>query len=95
MAAAQDPNVSEPSDLAPEAHLPGLRVLREVNGRLFLTGVSQNVRRELERSHKLQMTGPVEVFEATPIRGHSTRGAYEEAEAWLVEHRGRSRAGTT
>jgi SulP family sulfate permease len=60
--------------------------LREVNGRLFLTRVSENVRKELAGSRKLQMSGPVQVFEATPIRGQSTRAAYEQAEQWLVDH---------
>jgi SulP family sulfate permease len=58
--------------------------LRAVNGRLYLTGLNEEVHDELKHQRKLQLTGPVRVFEATTIRGQSTRAAHEDAEAWLV-----------
>jgi len=59
--------------------------LKQVNGRLYLTGLSQEVHAELEHMRKLRLTGPMRAFEATTIRGQSTWAAHEEAEAWLVE----------
>jgi SulP family sulfate permease len=60
--------------------------LREVDGRLYLAGVSAEVHRQLERSNKLHLTGPVESYEATAVLGESTRAARADADAWLVEH---------
>ena len=58
--------------------------LREVNGRLYLTGLSEEVHAELEQMRRLRLTGPMRTFEATTIRGQSTQAAYADAEAWLV-----------
>lgn len=62
-----------------------LEKLKEVGGRLYLTGLSQEVHAELEHMHKLRLTGPMRAFQATTIRGESTCAAHQEAEAWLVE----------
>ncbi|MHB1297499.1 MAG: SulP family inorganic anion transporter [Gemmatimonadaceae bacterium] len=53
-------------------------------GRLYLTGVRPEVRDHLSRSHRLDLSGPVTILEATPTRGESTRRALAESEAWLV-----------
>jgi SulP family sulfate permease len=62
--------------------------LQEVNGRLYLTGLSQQAHAELTRLRELRLTGPLRIFEATSIRGQSTRAAHAEAAGWLVAHSG-------
>lgn len=62
--------------------------LERVEGRLYLTGISPDVHRQLERMDKLRMAGPVRVYEATSVRGESTRRAQADAETWLVEGAG-------
>ena len=47
--------------------------LKEVNGRLYLTGIGDEAYEQIVRTGKLRLTGPVRVYEATPIRGESTR----------------------
>jgi hypothetical protein len=32
----------------------------------------------------MDLTGPVSIFEATPVVGESTEAAYQAAETWLV-----------
>jgi sulfate permease, SulP family len=59
--------------------------LRAVNGRLYLTGVGPEIHAQLVRSGKLGLTGPVRLYEATPVRGESTRAALADAESWLVK----------
>lgn len=67
--------------------------LREANGKLYVSGVGAKGHRQLDRSNKLHLTGPVESFEATAVLGQSTRAAREAAQAWLVEQgRGASHA---
>jgi hypothetical protein len=39
---------------------------------------------QIVRTDKLRLTGPVRVYEATPIRGQSTDEAHADAKAWLV-----------
>jgi SulP family sulfate permease len=58
--------------------------LEQVNGRLYLTGLTEEVHTELEHLLKVHLTGPMRVFEATTIRGQSTQAAHADAEAWLV-----------
>jgi sulfate permease, SulP family len=58
--------------------------LQEANGRLYLTGISEGAYEQVVRTGKLRLTGPVRVYEATPIRGQSTREAHADAQAWLV-----------
>lgn len=59
--------------------------LKKVNGRLYLTGLSEEVHAELEHMKELHLTGPMRTFEATVVRGQSTEAAHEDAEAWLLE----------
>jgi SulP family sulfate permease len=58
--------------------------LKAVNGRLYLTGVSEVAYDQLVRTGKLRLTGPVRAYEATPIRGQSTQEAVADARTWLV-----------
>jgi SulP family sulfate permease len=58
--------------------------LSNVNGRLYMSGLSPEARDQIARSEKLSLNGPVRLFEATSIRGDSTRLALEQAEAWIV-----------
>jgi sulfate permease, SulP family len=65
-----------------------LEKLQKVNGRLYLTGVSEEVNKELARLRNVRLTGPIRVLEATPVRGQSTHVAYVDAQAWLVNETG-------
>ena len=58
--------------------------LKAVDGRLYLTGVSEVAYDQLVRTGKLLLTGPVRAYEATPIRGQSTQEAVAHARTWLV-----------
>ena len=60
------------------------RKLKDVNGRLYLSGMSEQVYRQLRNMGKLQETSHVRAFDATPIRGQSTRAAIAAAREWLV-----------
>ena len=59
--------------------------LNSVNGRLYLTGVSEEVSREVQHSDKLRMNGPVKTFKMEPELGLSTHNAVVDAEAWLLQ----------
>lgn len=58
--------------------------LASKGGRLYLTGVRPEVRKQINRTNVLDLSGPVTLLEATPMRGESTRRAVAESEAWLV-----------
>jgi SulP family sulfate permease len=58
--------------------------LAEVDGQLYLTGISERVHNQVVRTGKLRLSGPVQVYDATPIRGQSTRQAVDDARTWLV-----------
>ncbi|KAA9345779.1 SulP family inorganic anion transporter [Adhaeribacter soli] len=62
--------------------------LEAANGRLYLTGISEQVNEEVEHSGKLHLNGPIRAFKAEPVLGLSTHNAVEDAEAWLVEKKG-------
>ena len=62
--------------------------IKEVNGRLYLTGISEGAHRKMVQNGKLRLSGPVRVYEATSVRGQSTNEAYEDAQAWLVGENG-------
>lgn len=53
-------------------------------GRLYLTGVTSQVRAQVDRTKLLDLSGPVSILEATATRGESTRRAVAESQAWLV-----------
>jgi sulfate permease, SulP family len=60
------------------------RELHAAHGRLYLTGLSESVHREVAHSGKLQLSGPVRAYLATPIVGESTRRALGHAMAWAA-----------
>jgi SulP family sulfate permease len=59
--------------------------LRAANGRLYLTGVGPEIHAQIRHSGKLSLAGPVRLYEATPVRGESTRAALADATSWLVK----------
>lgn len=59
--------------------------LQEVNGRLYLTGLSEGAYNHVVGEGKLRLSGPVRAYEATPIVGQSTREALADAQTWLVD----------
>ncbi|MHC2990272.1 hypothetical protein OB13_01140 [Pontibacter sp. HJ8] len=61
--------------------------LQNVNGKLYLTGVSEQVYGEVVHSDKLRINGPVKAFKVTPVLGLSTHHAVVDAEAWLLERK--------
>lgn len=58
--------------------------LSERGGRLYLAGVRPEVRAQIDRTNRLDLSGPVTILEATPARGESTLQAVAESRAWLV-----------
>jgi len=60
--------------------------LEAVGGRLYLSGVDPELLERMSRTKRLDLTGPVRVFEATDVVGESTSEAYHSAEAWLIRH---------
>jgi SulP family sulfate permease len=58
--------------------------LHRGGGRLYLSGVGRQAYDQIVRTGKLRLTGPVRVYEATSVRGESTREARADAETWLV-----------
>jgi len=58
--------------------------LQKRQGRLYLTGISDEVSRQIVRTGKLELTGPVHIHEATRVLGESTREALAHAQTWLV-----------
>jgi SulP family sulfate permease len=60
------------------------RKLNEVNGRLYLSGMSEQVYQQLRSGGRLREASHVRAYDATPIRGQSTRAAIAHAQEWLV-----------
>ena len=58
--------------------------LQAAHGRLYLTGIGEGAYEQLVRTGKLRLTGPVRAYEATSVRGQSTREAVADARTWLV-----------
>jgi sulfate permease, SulP family len=61
--------------------------LAAVGGRLFLSGVSPELLRQMRSVGALDAAEPIRAFEATSVLGASSRRAYAEAETWLIGHR--------
>ena len=75
-----NPNSTGPShDYAKE--------LQKGNGRLYLAGINPAVRDEIVRTAKLDLSGPVQLYEMTPLVGEATRKAVADAKAWLASQR--------
>ncbi|RZU11230.1 SulP family sulfate permease [Kribbella rubisoli] len=62
--------------------------LHAVGGRLYLSGVDHGLAELLRRTDRVDVSGPVQVFEASELVGESTAKALHEAETWAVDHRG-------
>ena len=58
--------------------------LKERGGRLYLVGLSDGARAELVQNERFRPAAGVETYEATSVRGESTRQAYAAAEEWLL-----------
>ena len=58
--------------------------IAEVNGRLYLTGVSDAAHEQIVNSHRLHLQGAVRDRPSTSIVWESTSAAVADAEAWLV-----------
>jgi SulP family sulfate permease len=58
--------------------------IEAMGGRLYLSGISEATHDKLVRTGKLHLSGPMLVYEATPIVGQSTRQALADARGWLV-----------
>ncbi|MEV0803717.1 SulP family inorganic anion transporter [Kribbella sp. NPDC050281] len=61
--------------------------LHAVGGRLYLSGVDHGLAELLRRTDRVDVSGPVTVFEASELVGESTEKALHEAETWAVAHR--------
>jgi SulP family sulfate permease len=59
--------------------------LGAAGGRLYLSGADEDVRELLQRTRKLAMSETVKIDLATDVVGESTRRAYADATAWLLE----------
>ena len=60
------------------------RKLKEVNGRLYLSGMSEQVYQQLRSGGRLREASHVRAYDATSIRGQSTKAAIAAAREWLV-----------
>ncbi|MDH2416285.1 SulP family inorganic anion transporter [Nocardioides sp. CER19] len=61
--------------------------LHDRGGRLYLSGVDQDVVARFQRTQAVDVRGMVQVFRATPVLGESTVAAVADATDWLVEAR--------
>lgn len=60
------------------------QALDRVNGRLYMSGLSEQVRAEIARSGKLDLERPVQTYAASSTVGESTRTALADGRSWLV-----------
>lgn len=60
------------------------KLLAQVDGRLYLSGVDASMVRRYERAHAKDASGVLRVFEATEVIGEATHHAVEDARTWLV-----------
>ena len=58
--------------------------LKDANGRLYLTGLTEEAYQQVIRTGKFRPAGPVRLYEATSVRGHSTSKAHADAQEWLT-----------
>lgn len=62
--------------------------LERAEGRLFLAGITEEVHTQIVQMNKLRLSGAVQIYEASSLRGESTRRAQRDAEAWLASVQG-------
>ena len=60
------------------------RKLKEVNGQLYLSGMSEQVYQQLRSTGKIREASHIRAYDATPVRGQSTQAAVAHAREWLV-----------
>jgi hypothetical protein len=65
--------------------------LKAVDGRLYLSGMSEAAYDQVVESGRIKLMGPVHAYEAEPVVWESTTDAVEHARTWLV---GRQPAGS-
>lgn len=63
--------------------------LAATGGRLYLSGLDEDLLDQLRRAGGLDLSGPVRTVPATEVLGESTRHAVHDAQAWLVRHTAR------
>ncbi len=63
--------------------------LEGAGGRLYLSGIDKRAHRQVALTGKLDLSGPVRLYEATPIIGESTRAALADAHGWLASREDR------
>lgn len=56
-------------------------------GRLYLSGVDEKAYEQILRTHQLDLSGPVSIYEASSIQGESSQHAYADAMAWTLRPR--------
>ena len=61
--------------------------LKNVGGRLYLSGLSKTAYDQVRRADTLELTGPVHAYGAEPIIWQSTSDAANDARTWLVGQR--------
>jgi SulP family sulfate permease len=61
--------------------------LRSAGGRLYLSGIDRHAHEQLVHAGKLELSGPIRLYDATPIVGESTHSALADAEAWLADRK--------
>jgi SulP family sulfate permease len=67
--------------------------LAAAGGRLYLSGVDEVVYGQIQRSHQLDLSGPVNVFTASEMRGESSHQAYADAMAWTIRRNDKNTPG--
>jgi SulP family sulfate permease len=68
--------------------------LEAAGGRLYLSGVDPALLRRISRVGRLDVSGPVRVYEATDVIGESTLAAFHAAEGWLVHPKAHDPSGS-
>jgi len=58
--------------------------LADVNGRLYLSGLSHEVHDQVRRNRTVEAAGEVRVFEGTSVVGEASLDAYHDAQKWLA-----------
>ena len=62
------------------------RSLADAGGRLYISGVDQQLIEWFRNSQRLNADGPVRLVEATEIIGESTTHALQDAQTWRISH---------
>ena len=58
--------------------------LEAAGGRLYLSGVQDNMVNRFHRSQVADVQGRIKIFNATEVLGASTLAAVDDAKTWLV-----------